>query len=684
MLFGPIVFRALWRALGSILFALALVTIATGSARAGTIRLEPASGARAPLELRAEGGGSYAGEMALINDGKDPLVVSRITVRGDASDPRVPPKVSVRAADGALPITVPPGGARKALVRWVPERGVRGRQLFGHVVVTTSDEASGEVALGIRAQMPGLLGPFESHVLTLLLAAPLLGAIVTFIFRLAGVQDDRTPRFLAIAALAVQTLIGIYIYRGFDTNLSRVDGNDGLQFVEHVVGIRAIGSEIYLGVDGIAAMSILVVSGLALLSLVSARAARDDHSVFLLLNASLLGLLVAMDGLLFVVFVLSAVVAASLLLPRQAALRLLVPGLVSTMLLAGALIFAARQADPTFLVDGTRVTRTFSLPELSRVAFTAKGATVFGLSLSKVAFGMVLAASLFFLAAFPFHRWLDTLLASASPATSVIVASSLPTIGLAALMRIGCSVLPEGMRWGSGVVVALGAVSAAYGSLSALGHRDLRRLTACAATTQAGFVLLGAGSLTPEGLSGAVVLGGTRGLACGVFLLLASAIEERAKTTDASRLAGVGSQMPGWALALAAAGLGQAGLFGLGGAWGPLLAVLGVLSGYAPLAIVAALALILLGAAHLTAVSRIAFGTLDPEWEKSVLLEPFGGKFPDLSRREWPAIGPLVLLVIVLGLWPAPVIAATTGTVRDIANAVSPPGPDQVAMRSAP
>jgi NADH-quinone oxidoreductase subunit M len=206
-------------------------------------------------------------------------------------------------------------------------------------------------------------------------------------------------------------------------------------------------------------------------------------------------------------------------------------------------------------------------------------------------------------------------------------------------------------------------------------------MAACATTTQAGFVLLGAGSLTPQGLSGAMVLGATRALACGAFLLLASAIHERARTTDVTRLRGVASQMPGWASALAVAGLAQAGVLGLGGAWGPFLALLGALSSYAPLAVVAASALVVLAAAHLAAVSRIAFAPLDLEWERSELLEPFGGRFPDLGAREWTCVAPLVVLVVFLGLWPAPLVSATTGTVRDLANAVSPPGPDQVAAR---
>jgi NADH-quinone oxidoreductase subunit M len=260
------------------------------------------------------------------------------------------------------------------------------------------------------------------------------------------------------------------------------------------------------------------------------------------------------------------------------------------------------------------------------------------------------------------------------------VSASLPTIGVCALLRIGCAVLPEGMRWASGVVVALGAVTALYGALGALGQTDLRRLAAAGTTAQVGFVLLGAGSLTPQGLSGAMVLASTRALSCALFLVLAGAIEERAHTRDLSRLEGVAAQMPGWATALAAAALAQAGVMGLAGAWGPMLALLGALPNYPPLALVAALGLVTAAAAHFLALSKVVFGKLAGEWEKSPLLEPFGGRFPDLTAREWTSIAPLATLVVLLGLWPAPLFTSTTGTVRDLTNAVSPPGPEQISL----
>lgn len=685
------------RALFSLLLAFAFVAIAAGTARAqdtrraGTVRLEAASGGRGPIDLAPAKGG-YSAELVIANDGEGPLVVSRIAVRGDASDPRAPPNVSARLVDGSLPVTVAPGASRRAVVTWAPDRGARQRQVFAHVVVTTSDERSGDVAMGVRARLSGVRGWLESRALSLLVGVPLLGAIASLSARAAGRRDDRAPYVLTSFALAIQTSLAAYVLYAFTPDVSRADGNDGLQFIVRAIWSRGLSTELYLGVDGVAAIALLVISASLFCAVLSERSALcrvpDYHAALLVLDAAVMGALTAMDGLLFLLLSSIAVLSAGLLVGtwggagrRAAATRLLASGLMAIVLLAVALVATARHADATLLVDGTSVTTTFSLPELSRVALGAKGATFLGVAHAKVCFVMLLAAALSLLAAFPAHGWLGDVLVEAPPATGILVAAALPAIGLSALVRIGCAVLPEGMRWASGVVVALGAVSAAYGAFAALGQPDLRRLAACATTCQAGFVLLGAGSLTPQGLAGAIAVGATRALACGAFLLAAAAIHERARTSDVPRLGGVAAQMPRWAIALAAAGFAQAGAFGLGGAWGPLLALLGALASYAPLALAAAIGLVVMTAAHLIVMSRVTFGPLDPAWRRSALLEPHGGRFPDLTRRETTSVAPLVVVVIVLGVWPRPVVSATTGTVRDLANAVSPPGPDQVALR---
>ena len=268
--------------------------------RAGTVRLD-AMGGRGLLELRSSRDG-FSGELSIVNLGKEPLVVSRIAVRGDAANPRSPPKVVARLAEGALPVTIAPGATRKALVQWVPERGVRLRQLFAHVV-TTSDEQSGEVAMGVRAQVGGWLGPLEGHVLSLLIGIPLLGALLTILVRALGRRDDRTPHLIALVSLAAQSALAAYVYRGFASDVSRLDGNDGLQFVEHGVSIRGLSAEIFFGVDGTGVAALLVTSMVAFLAILPERTmprgAAGYHAAYLVLAAAVPGALCAMDGLLF-------------------------------------------------------------------------------------------------------------------------------------------------------------------------------------------------------------------------------------------------------------------------------------------------------------------------------------------------------------------------------------------------
>ena len=143
------------------------------------------------------------------------------------------------------------------------------------------------------------------------------------------------------------------------------------------------------------------------------RGASGYHGAYLTLAAAAPGALCAMDGLLFVLFTSVAVVASALLVGgwgsserRAAATKLALLGTIAVVLLLVAILAVSRHADPTFLVDGTKTTTTFSLPELSRVALGAKGAKLFGAALVKVAFVLVLLASLVLLGAFPLHAWL--------------------------------------------------------------------------------------------------------------------------------------------------------------------------------------------------------------------------------------------------------------------------------------
>ena len=218
---------------------------------------------------------------------------------------------------------------------------------------------------------------------------------------------------------------------------------------------------------------------------------------------------------------------------------------------------------------------------------------------------LVLLASLVLLGAFPLHAGSRPCFGEAPTAAGALVSASLPTIGVCALLRIGCAVLPEGMRWASGVVVALGAVTAIYGALGALGSdrsppaRRRRDDGAGRLRAPRRGLAHAAGALGRDGarvdararVRALPRAGGRRRGARAHARRLRASPASRRRCRDGPPRSRV-------------AALGQAGVMGLAGAWGPMLALLGALPNYPPLAFVAALALVLAAAAHFLALSK--------------------------------------------------------------------------------
>src|SRR5579884_3398550 len=148
------------------------------AARAGRVALSLPGGGRGPLTL-VPGQGGWVGELAVTNVGNAPLTISRVAIRGDEDDVRSPSRLSVRFVEGAVTsATLAPGASKGVVVSWMPDKDPRVRQAFGHVVVTSTDEQSGEVAMGFRAQLPTGLGWVGAHVLSLLVFSPLLVVLV--------------------------------------------------------------------------------------------------------------------------------------------------------------------------------------------------------------------------------------------------------------------------------------------------------------------------------------------------------------------------------------------------------------------------------------------------------------------------------------------------------------------------
>jgi NADH-quinone oxidoreductase subunit M len=681
--------QLLFLALGGRAFAAPPTAVASAPHRP-VIALATSDASRGPLAL-APHDGVYSGEVAITNEGAEPLVVSRIAIRGDDEDVRAPSRLSVRFTEGGTTTaTIPPAASKHATVTWSPERNPRMRQVFAHVVVTSNDEQAGEVAIGVTAHLASPLPWLTAHALSWLTFLPLLGALVILGISATGRGDEDSARVIALVVTGLQCALALWIYARFQGDVTRLDGNDGYQFIEHAVWVRSFAAEYFLGVDGVSMPMVLLTALLGFIGCLAsegvAKHTRAYYALYLALATGMMGVFVSLDLLLLYVFWEALLLPLYFLVgiwggPRKeyAATKAFLVVFTGSVLLLLAFVALYVNADRTFLVDGTAVTHTFSIPELTRVSFAGKHLTIFGVSWSNAIWGLLFVGFAIKLAMFPFHTWLPDAQVEAPTPVSMLIAAILLKMGAYGILRVNFAILPDATRWAAGAVVAFGVVNVVYGAFCAMAQDDLKRLVAYASVSQMGFCLIGMGSLTPEGIAACLVQMVSHGLIVAMLLLLVGAIEDRARTRSIRAFGGLGAEMPLYAVLFGLALMASLGLPGLSGFWGEALALFGAFPGYRALTTIAASGVILSAAYNLGVFRRMFLGAFPESWRSSAALEPFAGRFPDLTGRELASLVPLALLVVVLGFWPVPLFTLIAGGLHDVTSLVDPAGPDQLA-----
>ncbi len=656
----------------------------------GTISLSVPGSPAGPVTLVPKDGG-WIGEFLVHNAGPDVLAISRIALRGDEDDVRAPARMAVRFAEGGgTALTVPPGAARTVVVTWTPDRDSRVHQAFAHVVVTSSDEAAGEVAMGVHGQLPRGVAMVTDHVLSWLVFLPLLAALLAVAMQLSGHKDDALLRKVAIGVTAAQCLLAVWACDAFNGDVTRIDGNDGYQLVERVVWIRSLGVEYFVGVDGVSMPMVLLTAVLGLVGTLSAGGAvqrvKGFYAFYMLLLTGIMGVFVSLDLVLFFAFWQVVLVPLYFLLGvwgverrEQAAAKTFLFTLVGSGLMLLAILALYANADRTFLVDGTTVTHTFAVPELMRVAFHAKHLTLLGMPLVRVAWVCLFLSFAVVLPMFPLHRWLPDAVVTAPTPIGVVLVGLVLKLGAYGMVRVCFGVLPEASRWAAGTVIALGVVNVVYGALCAMAQTDLKRMYAYAAMSQMGFCLIGLGSLTPQGIAACVVQMTSTGVLGAMMLLLLGALFDRVKTREIAQLAGLGREVPAFAALFGFAVFASLGLPGLAGFWGEVLALFGAFPLHRVLTFIAALGVAILAATYVTTLHKMVLGEVGDDLRKGPALAPFKGKIPEITSRELAMIAPLAVVALLLGVWPVPLLSLIAGGVRDLTALVNPPGPDQIA-----
>src|SRR5215472_16523649 len=246
----------------------------------------------------------------------------------------------------------------------------------------------------------------------------------------------------------------------------------------------------------------------------------------------------------------------------------------------------------------------------------------------------------------PFHTWLPDAATSAQPGAAVLLVGVLDKVGTFGMIRYCLDLFPAGAHYFTGLIITLSVIGVLYGAVVAIGQADMKSLIAYTSVSHMGLITLGIIAMTTQGQSGATLYMVNHGFATGALFLVAGFLVSRRGSHLINDYGGVQKVAPVLAGLFLIAGLAGLSLPGLNTFVSEFLVLVGTFTRYEAAAVLATLGIILASIYILWMYQRTMTGPVRDEV----------ANMPDLRPRELWALGPLIALIIVLGIYPRPVL----------------------------
>ena len=494
----------------------------------------------------------------------------------------------------------------------------------------------------------------SANLLSILIWLPIVGGAALLAIGDDGDgKSDRAGlmRWVALGTSLVVLVLSIGLYTGFDATTA------DFQFVERVAWVAALDAYYYLGVDGISTPLILLTTFITPLVVIAgwdtikARPAQY-FAAFLILEGLMVGVFSALDGLLFYVFWEFMLVPMFLIIgvwggARRiyATLKFFLYTFLGSVLMLVAFVYLYIQTGTFDLVTWMNVPLAAMVQKLIFVAFL-------------LAFAVKVPM-------WPVHTWLPDAHVEAPTGGSVILAAIMLKMGGYGFIRLSLPIVPDGSAALSTLMITLSLIAVVYIGFVALMQKDMKKLIAYSSIAHMGFVTLGfflfwhisGDSGAVLGISGGMVQMVSHGLISGAMFLSVGVLYDRMHSRMIADYGGVANTMPVFAALAVLFAMANAGLPGTSGFVGEFMVIIASFKASFWYAFFAATTLVLGAAYTLWMVKRVFYGDVANE---NV------GELKDLNRREFIVLGVLAIAVLLLGVYPAPLVDMMNASIENL------------------
>ena len=483
---------------------------------------------------------------------------------------------------------------------------------------------------------------------------PIVGVLFIAMMR-NDEAGNRNIRWVALWTTIVTFAVSLIMLSRFDA------GSPEFQFVEKREWLGGFATY-RMGVDGISLPFVILTTALMPLCIAASwlaiqKRVKEYMIAFLVLETLMVGTFSALDLVLFYLFFEGGLIPMFLIIgvwggPRRvyASFKFFLYTLLGSVLMLLAIMAMYWQSGTTDITVLLKYNFPVSMQPWLWFAFFAS----FAVKMPK----------------WPVHTWLPDAHVEAPTAGSVILAAILLKMGGYGFLRFSLPMFPIASHDFAPFVFTLSVIAIVYTSLVALVQEDMKKLIAYSSVAHMGYVTMGIFAANTQGVAGGIFQMISHGFVSAALFLCVGVVYDRIHSREIAVYGGLVNRMPLYAFVFLLFTMANVGLPGTSGFVGEFLSLIGTFRSNITVATFATIGVILSACYALWLYRKVVFGKL---------VKPSLAGITDMGWRESLVFAPLVILTLVFGFYPKPILDMSASSVASLLDTYN----KAIAVKSA-